>query len=132
MSTIQPEVVFQEKPSGRERLFAPVTGKDLVDREAIVERLLRNFRDIDTPRAQQYALIASRRMGKTSILREVYRRMVQEPWEGMPIPIWLDIHELVQESKKDENQFARYYFLCFATQYLQHEMKGGRYRIGRN
>jgi hypothetical protein len=105
-----------------DRLFAPVTGPDLIDRDEIINRLLRNFRDIDRPWAQQYALIGSRRSGKTSVLREVYRRMKEEPWENMPIPVWLDIKEMAEASKGDEERFARFYLAAFARDYLEHEL----------
>lgn len=104
-----------------ERLFAPVTGEDLIDRQEIIERLLRNFRNIDTPLAQQFALIGSRRIGKTSILQEVYRRMKAEPWENMPIPIWLDIGQMVALSRADPVEFATKFLAAFTYDYVRHE-----------
>jgi len=105
-----------------DRLFAPVTGEDLVDRTEIVERLLRNFKNMDRPNAQQYALIGSRRIGKTSICREVYNRMLAQPWENMPIPIWIDIGEVVKQAKGDDDRFADLYLATFARGYIQHEL----------
>jgi len=106
----------------QERLFSPVTGEDLIDREEIIEKLISNFKNIDHPIAQQYALIGTRRIGKTSIIQEVYDRMKREPWEGMPIPVWLDIREIVKSSDFDKEKFALRCLAAFAEDYLRHEL----------
>jgi len=102
------------------RLFNPVTGDDLIGREEYVTRFLKNFRNIDKWIAQQYALIGPRRVGKTSILREVFRRLFYQRQESDPIPIWIDMQELLQEP--DVENFPRNYCKAFAAGYLNYEL----------
>ena len=57
-------------------LFAygkPVTGDDLIDREEIVEEIVRNAK-----RGQSLILVAPRRYGKTSVILEAISRLREE------------------------------------------------------
>jgi len=57
-------------------LFAygkPVTGDDLIDREEIVEEIVKNAK-----RGQSLILVAPRRYGKTSVILEAISRLREE------------------------------------------------------
>lgn len=51
----------------------PVTGDDLIDREEIVEGIVRNAK-----RGQSLILVAPRRYGKTSVILEAISRLREE------------------------------------------------------
>ena len=51
----------------------PVTGDDLIDREEIVEEIVKNAK-----RRQSLILVAPRRYGKTSVILEAISRLREE------------------------------------------------------
>ena len=58
--------------------FQPVTGEDLVDREAIIGQIMYNFNDILREVGKCYILVGRRRVGKSSVLEEVNKRLEGE------------------------------------------------------
>ena len=51
----------------------PVTGEDFVNRKSLIEEMIREL--ADNKSTTGFALYGNRRVGKTSILREVQRRL---------------------------------------------------------
>ncbi|MFH1773593.1 MAG: ATP-binding protein [Methanobacteriota archaeon] len=67
----------------------PVTGKNLIDREEILEEMHRSVLSIKKGTRQDFALISPRRMGKTSILLTLKQKL-----EGEVVCVYLDCSKL--------------------------------------
>ena len=77
-------------------LTAPVVGKSLIGRDEWVELFIDNF--VNKPNrtgAEQYALVAPRRTGKTSILLETYNRLFEKTAADHIIPLYFNLEEIL-------------------------------------
>jgi hypothetical protein len=80
-------------------LTAPVVGKSLIGRDEWVELFIDNF--VNKPNrtgAEQYALTAPRRTGKTSILLETYNRLFDKTAADHIIPMYFNLEEILVSS----------------------------------
>ena len=77
-------------------LTAPVVGKSLIGRDEWVELFIDNV--VNKPNrtgAEQYALVAPRRTGKTSILLETYNRLFDKTAADHIIPMYFNLEEIL-------------------------------------
>ena len=78
-------------------LTAPVVGQNLIGRDDWVELFIDNF--VNKPKrtgAEQYALVAPRRTGKTSILLETYNRLFYKiAADEEIIPLYFNLEEIL-------------------------------------
>jgi predicted AAA+ superfamily ATPase len=85
------------------QLNAPVVGENLIGREEWVELFIKNV--VDKPKnigADQYALVAPRRTGKTSILMETYNRLFyRRPVGDDLIPLFFNLEEILRADPID-------------------------------
>jgi hypothetical protein len=85
------------------QLNAPVVGENLIGREEWVELFIKNV--VDKPKnigADQYALVAPRRTGKTSILMETYNRLFyRRPAGDDLIPLFFNLEEILRADPID-------------------------------
>jgi hypothetical protein len=92
-------------------LEMPVVGRDLIGREDWVQLFIDNF--VNMPKrtgAYQYALVAPRRTGKTSILMETFNRLFyQRPSGDQLIPLFFNLEEMLISGQIDA--FPEYYLL---------------------
>ncbi|UCH92962.1 MAG: hypothetical protein JSV88_22080 [Candidatus Aminicenantes bacterium] len=84
-------------------LNAPVVGENLIGREEWVQLFIKNV--VEKPKnigADQYALVAPRRTGKTSILMETYNRLFyQKPAGDDLIPLFFNLEEILRADPID-------------------------------
>jgi hypothetical protein len=84
-------------------LETPVTGENLIGREEWVQLFIENV--VDDPKtvgAVQYALVAPRRTGKTSILLETFDRLFyQRPAGDELIPLFFNLEEILRADHID-------------------------------
>ena len=76
----------------------PVTGKKFIDRENILERMIRGLKSTDA--TISFGLYGKRRVGKTSIIKEVERQLKRET---NLVPIYFSVWDLATGSL---NEFA--------------------------
>ncbi len=69
----------------------PVTGEDFIDREELIREMVQALADRET--AVGFALYGKRRIGKTSIFKEVQRRLQQQ--EDL-VPVYFSLWDLVE------------------------------------
>jgi predicted AAA+ superfamily ATPase len=84
-------------------LDAPVVGENLIGREEWVQRFIDNVVDKpNTVGAYQYALVAPRRTGKTSILMETFNRLFyRKPAGDELIPLFFNLEEILRADPID-------------------------------
>jgi hypothetical protein len=92
-------------------LETPVVGQDLIGREEWVRLFIDNF--VNKPKrtgAYQYALVAPRRTGKTSIILETFNRLFsQRPAGDELIPLFFNLEEILKADPIDS--FPELYLL---------------------
>lgn len=85
------------------QLNAPVVGENLIGREEWIQLFIKNV--VDKPKnlgADQYALVAPRRTGKTSILMETFNRLFyQRPAGDDLIPLFFNLEEILRSDPID-------------------------------
>ena len=72
-------------------ILKPAVGKEFVWRKQILARLMQELRDKDSTNG--FALYGKRRVGKTSILLEARRRLLEEK---NIVPIYISVWDLVE------------------------------------
>jgi hypothetical protein len=84
-------------------LERPVVGRELIGREEWVDLFIDNF--VNKPKRTgpyQYALVAPRRTGKTSILMETFNRLFhQRPAGDELIPLYFNLEEILEADIMD-------------------------------
>ncbi len=71
----------------------PVKGEGFIDREELLEGMLSELRNINSTTG--YALYGKRRIGKTSILKEVQRRLIEE---DKIVTVYFSVWDLIEFS----------------------------------